>query len=86
LVMAGGAVLLLRGAPPPAVTRVGKTATFALMFALPFFLGAAILGDGVGAPEPIVQTTAWVTYAVGAVLYWVSAFGYLRAMPSRGET
>jgi cardiolipin synthase (CMP-forming) len=80
LVMGGGGIMLLRGHRPPEVTRIGKAATFALMFALPFFLGAAVLGDGVDDPHRLVHWLAWATYAVGAVLYWVSTVEYGRAM------
>lgn len=80
VIMSGGGILLLRGRRPPEVTRLGKTATFVLMFALPLFLGAAVIGDGATAPEPILHATAWVGYAVGAVMYWLSLVGYGRAM------
>lgn len=80
LILSGGAVLLLQGSRPPPVTRLGKVATFGLMFALPFFLGAVVLGDGPADPEPILSVIAWVTYAINAALYWVSALGYLRAV------
>jgi cardiolipin synthase (CMP-forming) len=80
LVMGGGGLLLLRGQRPPEVTRVGKTATFVLMFAFPLFLGAAVIGDGAADPQPVIQVLAWAAYTVGAVLYWVSAVGYVRTM------
>lgn len=80
LILSGGAILMLRGLRPPPVTRLGKVATFGLMFALPFFLGAVVLGDGPADPEPILSIVAWVTYAINACLYWVSALGYLRAV------
>jgi cardiolipin synthase (CMP-forming) len=80
LILVGGAVLLLQGIRPPAVTRLGKVATFGLMFALPFFLGAAVIGDGPADPDPILLTIAWITYAINAVVYWISAVGYVRAV------
>jgi cardiolipin synthase len=82
LILAGGALLLLRGSRPPDVTRIGKAATFGLMFALPFFLGAAVVGDGPTDPEPILYVIAWITYTINATLYWISALGYLRAVLS----
>jgi cardiolipin synthase (CMP-forming) len=85
LVMGGGGLLMLRGKRPPEVSRVGKTATFVLMFALPLFLGAAVIGDGATDPQPVVQLLAWAAYVVGAVLYWVSAFGYVRAMAGAND-
>lgn len=80
LVMGAGALMLSSGARPPAVTRIGKTSTFALMFAFPAFLGAAVIGAGAGDPEPIVQGIAWALFAVGAVLHWTSAGQYLQAV------
>lgn len=80
LVMAGGALLLGGGDRPPAVTRIGKSSTFALMFAFPLFIGAAVLGDGPAAPEPVVLVVAWALFVVGAVLHWISAWQYLRAV------
>jgi cardiolipin synthase (CMP-forming) len=80
LVMAGGGYLLLRGGRPPAVTRVGKLATFGLMIALPLFLVAVVLGESPAAPHPVIHAIAWLVFAVHAVLYWVSAAGYLRTI------
>lgn len=78
IVMGAGGVLLLRGTAPPAVTRTGKAATFGLMVAFPLFLGAAIAGDGVGAPQPALQALAWLTYASNTALYYVAAGQYAR--------
>jgi len=85
LVLLGGAILLLQRMRPPAVTRLGKAATFGLMFALPFFLGAVVFGDGPTDPQPVLSVIAWITFTVNAVLYWLSAVGYLRAVLSSGE-
>ncbi|MTV26843.1 CDP-alcohol phosphatidyltransferase family protein [Nitriliruptoraceae bacterium ZYF776] len=78
LVLVAGGVLLARGAAPPAVTRLGKAATFGLMFALPAFVLASIVGDGPSDPEPVLQGIAWFSFVVNAVLYWLAAFGYAR--------
>ena len=75
-VLLAGGVLLLRGSSPPAVTRIGKTATFGLMLAFPLFLLAAILGDGTADPQPVWLAIAWVVFAVHTVLYYVSAGQY----------
>lgn len=75
-VLAAGAVLLVRGLQPPAVTRIGKTATFGLMWALPTFLLAAIAGDGAGDPQVVLQALGWVFFGVSAVLYYVAAGQY----------
>lgn len=75
-----GAVLLARGAKPPEVTRLGKTATFGLMFAFPLFLGAAIFGDGPSDPQPVLQVLAWITFLSNTVLYYLSALDYGRTL------
>jgi cardiolipin synthase len=54
-----------RGFGKPKVRRVGKTATFALFFALP----ALILGDP-------LRTPGLVMFGVGAVLYYIAALRY----------
>ncbi len=71
-----GAALLVRGSDPPQVTRIGKAATFGLMWALPTFLVAAIVGDGASDPQPVLHLLAWATGAVSTVLYYVSAGQY----------
>ncbi|MCC5948392.1 MAG: CDP-alcohol phosphatidyltransferase family protein [Nitriliruptoraceae bacterium] len=83
LLVGGG--LLLRGASPPAVTRIGKAATFGLMWAFPTFLVAAIAGDGASAPQPVVQTIAWGSLIVSTVLYYLSAGQYAREVLSRSR-
>lgn len=54
-----------RGFGKPKVRRVGKTATFALLFALP----ALTLGGG-------LRPVGLSAFAVGAVLYFVAAYRY----------
>lgn len=54
-----------RGYGKPKVLRVGKTATFGLLFALP----ALTLGRE-------LRTAGLVAFAVGGVLYYVAAFRY----------
>jgi cardiolipin synthase (CMP-forming) len=83
VVLLVGGVLLLRGASPPPVTRVGKAATFGLMWAFPMFLGAAILGDGAADPQPVLHGLAWFTFVVNTVLYYVAAVGYATAVFGR---
>ncbi len=78
-----GAGLLLRGADPPQATRVGKAATFGLMWALPTFLVAAIVGDGAADPQPLLHWLAWAIGAVSTVLYYVSAGQYAVAVLRR---
>ncbi len=76
VVLAGGLTLLGRGLQAPAVTKVGKAATFGLMFAFPTFILAAVLGDGVADPQPAVRAFAWFTYATNTVLYYIAAGQY----------
>jgi cardiolipin synthase (CMP-forming) len=80
-----GVVMLARGVEVPAVTRLGKAATFGLMFALPTFLLAAIVGEGVEAPNAVLWWIGWATYVSNIVLYWASAFGYLRTVRARAR-
>lgn len=75
-VLVVGAVLLLRGAQPPAVTRIGKTATFGLMWAFPTFLLAAIVGDGASDPQMVLQVLGWLFFGVSTALYYVAAGQY----------
>jgi cardiolipin synthase (CMP-forming) len=77
-VLVGGLLLLRGGQQPPAVTRIGKTATFGLMFALPAFILASVLGDGADDPQPVVLAIAWVTFIVSTILYYVAAGQYAR--------
>jgi cardiolipin synthase (CMP-forming) len=85
-VMVVGGMLLLRGRKPPAVTRIGKVATFGLMATFPLFLVAAIAGDGAGDPQPLLQGFAWFAYIVNTVLYYVSAGQYARQVARRDAT
>lgn len=80
LVLAVGLVLVGRGVAPPAVTRLGKAATFGLMVALPLMILASVVGDGPDDPQPALAAAAWVTYGVNALLYYVAAFGYARTL------
>ncbi len=75
-VLAVGGVLLLRGTRPPAVTRIGKIATFGLMWAFPTWLLAAAVGDGAADPQAVLQVIGWAFYGVSIVLYYVSAGQY----------
>jgi cardiolipin synthase (CMP-forming) len=76
LVLLVGGVLLLRGSSPPAVTRIGKAATFGLMWAFPTFLLAAIAGGGATSPQSVLQGLAWLFFVVATVLYYLAAGQY----------
>lgn len=82
-VLGAGAVLIARGAEPPPASRVGKSATFGLLAALPVFLVASIFGAGPAQPQPVLHAVAWVVFAVSVVLHWVSAVGYGRTVLGR---
>jgi CDP-diacylglycerol--glycerol-3-phosphate 3-phosphatidyltransferase len=60
--------LARRGFGKPKVRRVGKTATFALLTAMP----ALVLGQEI----EILRTAGLVVFAVGGVLYFVAFFRY----------
>lgn len=77
VVLVVGVVLLRgdRGVPP--VSKLGKAATFGLMWALPMFLLARVFGTDLD-PQPVLQFAAWSTLIANTVLYYLAAFGYLR--------
>ncbi|MEX0592271.1 MAG: CDP-alcohol phosphatidyltransferase family protein [Nitriliruptoraceae bacterium] len=80
LVVAVAGLVLAASIPPPAVTRSGKAATFGLMVSFPLLLGAAILGDGVSAPQPTLHAATWIVLSVSLMLYWVTALSYGRTL------
>lgn len=80
VVVGSGGIVLARGGSRPDVTRLGKAATFGLMFALPAFLLASVLGEGARDPQPAVQWIAWATYWPSLAMYWISGLGYTRRM------
>jgi len=77
-VLVGGVVLLRRQIPPPAVTRIGKMATFLLMWAFPSFLLSTAQGGPGGDVHGAWRLFAWAMYGPGLVLYWISAAQYVR--------
>jgi cardiolipin synthase (CMP-forming) len=83
-VLAVGGVLLLTGRTQlPEVTKVGKAATFGLMWAFPTWLLAVIVGDGPADPQPVLDAIAWATYLINVVLYYLAALGYARTVLRR---
>lgn len=76
VVMAGGVALMRRGIPAPAVTRVGKTATFVLMTAFPLWILASVLGDGPSDPDRVTDAVAWSLFGIGTALYYYAAAQY----------
>lgn len=79
-----GAILVARGRPVPATSRLGKAATFGLLWALPLLLGAAWVGDGAQDPQPIVAALGWTALVVNLVLSYVAAVDYARTSGRRG--
>jgi cardiolipin synthase len=57
--------LARRGFGKPKVRRVGKTATFALLFAIP----AVTLGG-------VMRTPGLIVFAIGGILYFIAAYRY----------
>ncbi|MDX1657965.1 MAG: CDP-alcohol phosphatidyltransferase family protein [Nitriliruptorales bacterium] len=72
----GGLALLATDRQPPAVTKVGKAATFDLLFSIGFFLLASVLGTPED-PETITRTVAWGFFVVGIALYYVALGQYV---------
>lgn len=80
VVVGSGGIVLLRGGTRPEVTRLGKTATFGLMFALPAFLLASVLGAGPEDPQPAIEVIAWASFWPSLAVYWISGLGYARRL------
>jgi cardiolipin synthase (CMP-forming) len=80
IVLTGGLVLLSRGVRPPDVSKLGKAATFGLMWALPLFLLARVFAGDAGDPQPVLEALAWFTYLANAALYWLGLVDYVRTI------
>ena len=68
-----------RGARPPAVTRLGKTATFGLMWAFVPLIASGIVGSAED-PQPALYYVGLAMLVVSVVLYYVAAFDYARQL------
>lgn len=80
VLLAGAGALVMRGVRPPAVTRAGKAATFALLLSLPAFLLASVVATpGREQLGEAVRAGAWVAYGVGVVLSYAAGSSYARA-------
>lgn len=76
VVLVSASFALFGAVPPMRVNRTGKTATAALLAALPLFLlGGAV----VGASGRWVVAVAWVLAVAGVALYYVAGAHYARA-------
>jgi cardiolipin synthase (CMP-forming) len=70
VILVGGIVLVTLDVRPPAVTDLGKAATFGLMAALPVFLLAA------GLDSEQLRSAAWVGLVSFGILYYLAAGQY----------
>ena len=73
-----GAVLVARGRPVPVTSRLGKAATFGLLWALPLLLAAAWLGGGAATPQPVLAALGWTALVANLGLSYVTAVDYAR--------
>lgn len=80
VVAAVGLTVLARGGSAPAVTRMGKAATFGLMFVLPAFLFAEALG---GDARTVLRAVSFAGLAVATVMYYVAAVQYALVVRAR---
>lgn len=78
LVGLAGAVLVARGRPVPETSRLGKAATFGLLWALPLLLWAAWAGGGAASPQPLLQGLGWTALVVNLALSYATAVDYAR--------
>lgn len=72
-----GLVLMGRGVSPPPVTRLGKSATFGLMWSFVPLLAAGIVGSAED-PEPVFWWIGMTGMAVAVALYYLVAVQYAR--------
>ena len=70
-------VLLGRGAGPPPVSRLGKTATFGLMWSFAPLLASGFVGTAAD-PQPVLFGVGLVLLVASTVLYYVVAVDYGR--------
>ncbi len=80
LVAVVGLMMMARGAIPPAVTRLGKAATFGLMTAFPMLLVAEAITVGGAA----LRAVSLIGLAVATVMYYLAALQYARVVRVSG--
>ena len=71
--------MLGKGGRPPAVSRLGKTATFGLMWSFVPLIAAGIVGTAED-PQPFLYVVGFVTLVVSVVLYYVVAVDYAKQL------
>ena len=74
-----GLVMLGRGGRPPAVSRLGKTATFGLMLSFVPLIAGGIVGTAED-PQPVLYVIGFAMLVTSVVLYWVVAVDYARGI------
>ena len=72
-----GLVLLGRGSGPPPVSRLGKTATFGLMWAFAPLLASGFVGTPTD-PQPVLYAVGLGLLVLSTLVYYVVAVGYGR--------
>lgn len=77
--LVAGLLMLGRGGRPPAVTRLGKTATFGLMWAFIPLIAAGIVGTATD-PQPALYWIGLAALGTSVVLYWAAAVDYARQL------
>lgn len=80
VVAAVGLAVLARGGSAPAVTRMGKAATFGLMSVFPTFLLAEALGGDV---RSVLRVISFVGLGVATVMYYAAAVQYAQVVRAR---
>jgi cardiolipin synthase len=72
VVLVAGAVLTLRGGPRIEVRRIGKYATFTLLWGIPM-----VAWGNAGLPlDDFMRVVGWVWFPVGLVEYYAAAVAY----------
>jgi cardiolipin synthase len=79
-----GALLVALGGVVPETSRLGKAATFGLLWALPLLLAAAWAGEGAAAPQPVLAALGRAALLVNLALSYVTAVGYARTARRSG--
>jgi cardiolipin synthase len=82
-ILLGGLAMLGRGIQPPAVTRVGKAATFGLMWSFPAFILSGFWGGTPADPQILLLVMAWSMFFSALALYYLAAWQY--AVAVRGQ-
>lgn len=80
VILLGGVLLVGRGIRPPAVTRIGKAATFGLMWSFPAFILSGFWGGTPQEPQAVLRPLAWAMFTSAVVLYYLAAGQYAIAV------